>query len=769
MLTIWVLTDGKRGHENQSLGLAEALARKTPTRLHIIPVAGNWTHAINWLLGRFPPGLDNPRPDLILAAGHDTHWALLAARRACGGKAIVLMKPSLPLAWFDQVILPSHDVTKADGPLLETDGPINRIHRPPADAPRALNLMLIGGPSPHFSWDTPAVIRQVRQLADATPGQHWTLTTSRRTPADFPPALASSLPGNVGLMAQTETDPDWLPAQLIQAQTAWVTPDSVSMIYEALTAGAGVGLFALEERPTRVSRSILDLAQQGRVLPYAKWEDSPSPPQPVAEFNEANRVAAVILEWLNPGRVDTNFTPALLRESDECKARCAGKGHPLPSAATPQTRFPAATLRDGADLGASLCRKPLAVDSTAARLASRAASQIDPVADAKLASTRPALTVLQMLPALQSGGVERGTLEIAAALVAAGHRAMVMSAGGRMVEELQALGVQHFTWPIGNKSLLALRLVRSLRRFLLEQQVDILHVRSRFPAWIAYLAWRGMDPASRPRFLTTVHGLYSVNAYSRIMTRGEMIIAVSETIRDYLLQHYSDIPAERVTVIHRGVSGADYPYGYQPDAAWRTAFYRQFPEAGGKQLLTLPGRITRLKGHEVFIEILARLVLEGRPIHGLIVGGASTSKQRYLDELREKAQAMGLAPHLTFTGQRQDLKDILAISRLVLSLSTQPESFGRTTLEALRLGIPVAGYNHGGVGEILRSVYPAGCLPLLDRDAVLARIRGLLDAAPEVPPEEFFPLSAMLEKTLEVYTRLAHGRAQTKQDDLKHS
>jgi glycosyltransferase involved in cell wall biosynthesis len=371
------------------------------------------------------------------------------------------------------------------------------------------------------------------------------------------------------------------------------------------------------------------------------------------------------------------------------------------------------------------------------------------------------LTVLQMLPALQSGGVERGTLEIAAALVNAGHRALVMSAGGRMVEELQALGAQHFAWPIGGKSLLALRLVHPLRRFLLEQQVDILHVRSRFPAWIAWLAWRGMDPANRPRFLTTVHGLYSVNAYSRIMTKGEAIIAVSETIRDYILQHYPEVPAERIEVIHRGVSGTDYPYGYQTDESWRAQFFRHYPAAAGKQLLTLPGRITRLKGHEAFIDILAELVREGRPVHGLIVGGASASKQRYLDELQRKVHSLGLASHLDFTGQRQDLKDILAISRLVLSLSSQPESFGRTTLEALRLGIPVAGYAHGGVGEILRSVYPAGCLPLQDRNACLARIRRLLDDAPVVPSDEFFPLSAMLAKTLEVYAKLAPSEAHT--------
>jgi len=368
------------------------------------------------------------------------------------------------------------------------------------------------------------------------------------------------------------------------------------------------------------------------------------------------------------------------------------------------------------------------------------------------------LTVLQMLPALQSGGVERGTLEIAGALVNAGHRALVMSQGGDMVNELTALGAAHFTWPIGRKSLLALRLVRPLRRFHIEQKVGILHVRSRFPAWIAWLAWRGMSPASRPRFVTTVHGMYSVNAYSRIMTRGESVIAVSETVRDYILKNYPGTPAEKIEIIHRGVAASDYPYGYQPDSEWKQHFFQQYPEATGKQLLTLPGRITRLKGHDDFIDILAELVKEGRPVHGLIVGGASDAKQRYLDELKQKAHALGLEPHLSFTGQRQDLRNILAISRLVFSLSTQPESFGRTTLEALRLGIAVAGYDHGGVGEILHAIYPDGCLPMNNRNAAITRLRSLLEHPVEVPREEFFPLAAMQGKTLAVYNRLVKSK-----------
>lgn len=367
------------------------------------------------------------------------------------------------------------------------------------------------------------------------------------------------------------------------------------------------------------------------------------------------------------------------------------------------------------------------------------------------------LTVLQLLPALESGGVERGTLEVAHALVEHGHRALVMSGGGRLVAPLVASGAEHFAWPIGVKSLKTLRLVGRLRRFLLEQKVDIVHARSRVPAWIAYLAWRGMHPLTRPRFVTTVHGLYGISRYSSIMTRGEAVIAVSDTVRDYILANYPTTLPWRIHVIHRGVDAHDFPHGWKPDAAWLERFFAQFPAARDKRLLALPGRITRLKGHEDFIELVGRLKRRGLPVHGLIVGGATSSKQRYLQKLRYRVRSAGLESDISFTGQRDDMKSILAVSDLVLSLSTQPESFGRTTLEALRLGVPTAGYAHGGVAEILRKVYPAGLLPFGDLDESCRRVGQLLTQPPEVPSGDFFPLAAMLDQTLALYAQLARA------------
>ncbi len=375
-----------------------------------------------------------------------------------------------------------------------------------------------------------------------------------------------------------------------------------------------------------------------------------------------------------------------------------------------------------------------------------------------MAETRKKLTVLQVLPALESGGVERGTLEVGKYLVEHGHRSIVMSAGGRLVEQLVRDGSEHVAWDIGAKRLSTFRLVLRLRRFLTENQVDILHVRSRMPAWVCYLAWKGMGPEARPHFVTTVHGMYSVNPYSAVMLRGEAIIAVSNTVRDYILREFPDTPAERIHVIPRGVDGAAYPYGWKPDAAWRQVFFTDFPQARGKLLLTLPGRITRLKGHEDFIRLIAGVKRLGLPVHGIIVGGASASKQRYLAELHQQVRDQGLEADISFTGQRGDLKNILAISNLALSLSNQPESFGRTTLEALRLGVPTAGYDHGGVGEILRAIYPGGLLPLGNAGVALDKIAALLRQPSAVPEGDFYPLSEMLRKTMALYLQQANAK-----------
>ena len=372
------------------------------------------------------------------------------------------------------------------------------------------------------------------------------------------------------------------------------------------------------------------------------------------------------------------------------------------------------------------------------------------------AANRPAeresLIVMQLLPALESGGVERGTIEIAAALIAAGHKAIVVSGGGRMVAELEALGAEHITLPIGKKSLTSLRYISVLRRLMQEKQVDILHLRSRLPAWLGYLAWKKLDPATRPRLVTTVHGPYTPNFYSAVMLKGERIIAVSDMIVAYIRRHYPWVDSNRVTRIYRGVDPVAFSPEYQPESSWLARWQAEFPQAVGKWTITLPGRITRWKGQLDLLDIVERLKTEDIPVHALIVGGAHPRKQQFLQEISAEISRRNLTDDVTMVGQRSDLKDIMAISDVVLSLSTEPEAFGRVSLEALSLGRPVLGYAHGGVGEQLAAMYPAGAIALGDIDAAVTTLSGWYrDGAPEVPSERPFTLATMQAQTLALY------------------
>lgn len=364
------------------------------------------------------------------------------------------------------------------------------------------------------------------------------------------------------------------------------------------------------------------------------------------------------------------------------------------------------------------------------------------------------LTVVQMLPALDSGGVERGTVEIGRYLVAQGHRSIVVSAGGRMVEQLLAEGSEHVAWPVGRKRLPTLRYVRRVRELLRETAADVLHLRSRLPAWIGYLAWRGLPAGARPHLVTTVHGPYSVSRYSAVMTRGERVIAVSGMIREYIVRNYPGVDPGRIRVIHRGVDPTVYAYGYRPSRRWLDAWYASYPQTRGRFLVTLPARLTRWKGQEDFITVVQRLLRLGVPVHGLLVGGAHPRKRRYRDELAAQIRSAGLEDRLSMLGHRDDMQQLLAVSDVVLSLSREPEAFGRTTIEALSMGRPVIGYDHGGVAEQLASVLPEGLLPVGDVTGVAGRLAAWYRNPPKVPAEHPFTLAAMQRQTLDVYLEL---------------
>lgn len=363
------------------------------------------------------------------------------------------------------------------------------------------------------------------------------------------------------------------------------------------------------------------------------------------------------------------------------------------------------------------------------------------------------LNVVQLLPALNVGGVERGTLEVAKELVKQGYRSIVISAGGRLVDELVNSGSEHIQLNIGRKSLLSLRYISTLRKLFQEENIDIIHARSRLPAWLAYLAWNKMDRASRPKFITTVHGPYSVNRYSKVMTKGQNIIATSGFILKYITDNYPDVDKNKITLIHRGVSKTEFPFAFKPDENWLKIWCEQYPTASGKFILTMPARVTRWKGHEDFLNILARLKQQNIPVHGLIAGGPHHSKTAFLEELKEKVRTLAIEKEITFLGHRNDIKEIMSISDIVLSLAKEPEAFGRTALEALCLGRPVIAYDHGGAAEVLAKMYPQGRIEVNDIAGACDKIISFYKEPVPVADNNFFTLDKMLNDTLLLYSQ----------------
>ena len=352
------------------------------------------------------------------------------------------------------------------------------------------------------------------------------------------------------------------------------------------------------------------------------------------------------------------------------------------------------------------------------------------------------LTVLQLLPALGSGGVERSTLEIAAALVRGGHQSVVVSAGGRLVDSLQRAGSEHIALDIGRKSLVTLRHVLTLRRIIRQYRPDIVHARSRLPAWLAWLALRGLA-APQPHFVTTVHGLNSPGRYSSVMTRGERVICVSGSVRAHVLSNWPVTQPAKLVIIERGI-----------DATYFCPAPEGRPANTGPKRLLMPGRGTRLKGHAAALNLLADLRGSGCDTHLWLLGTREPGREAYVAELEAMADKLGVSDALEISAPVHDVLSAYRQADLVLQLSAKPEAFGRTVVEALCSGTPVVGWDHGGVGELLGQYFPEGQVALGDRQALLDTTLKVLAQPRPAPPINPQSLSAMQAQTLKVYESL---------------
>lgn len=298
-LVIWRLADGKRGHDNQSLGLAEALARLHPCELHDLHLRdGRMRLLCRALAGRAPARL--PAPQLLIGAGHATHLPLIALARASHAPSVVLMRPSLPVSLFSYCLIPEHDRPRAAANVLRTRGALNRI-RPAAARRSDLGFILIGGPSRHHGWDSEALVAQIRELIRAQPQLQWQAGGSRRTPAQTLERLRS-LDG-LEVHAFADTTPAWLPSMLAACTQAWVSADSVSMAFEAASSGAATGILEVPVRSpdSRVQRAQQQLVDGALAVRFEDWRAGAPLSPPSEPLQEAERCARWLLEHLPAG------------------------------------------------------------------------------------------------------------------------------------------------------------------------------------------------------------------------------------------------------------------------------------------------------------------------------------------------------------------------------------------------------------------------------------------------------------------------------------
>lgn len=323
--------------------------------------------------------------------------------------------------------------------------------------------------------------------------------------------------------------------------------------------------------------------------------------------------------------------------------------------------------------------------------------------------------VLQVVPTLVTGGAERGCIDMALALADAGGVPLVASQGGPMVRELDRAGIRHITLPLASKNPLVIRRnARRLEAIIREAGVDIVHARSRAPAWSAWLACR----RTGARYMTTFHAPYNFSSglkrwYNSVMARGERIIAISDFIRRHILDSY-DVDPARIRTIHRGID----PAVFSPDrvsSARMIQLAQQWRLPDDKPIILLPGRLTRWKGQTVLIDALEKL---GRKDVCALLVGSDQGRTGYRQELEERAKRAGLAGVVHMTDHCSDMAAAYLLSTVVVSASREPEAFGRVIVEAQAMGKPVIITAIGAYQETVVPGETAWVVPPDDADAL---------------------------------------------------
>ncbi|HOG23255.1 MAG TPA: lipopolysaccharide heptosyltransferase II [Candidatus Omnitrophota bacterium] len=354
------------------------------------------------------------------------------------------------------------------------------------------------------------------------------------------------------------------------------------------------------------------------------------------------------------------------------------------------------------------------------------------------------MKILQLLPALEIGGVERGVVDMARSLKEEGHETVVVSSGGTLVAELQRMGVPHYGLPVHQKSIVSLLLVDQLVKIIERERIDIVHARSRVPAWIGWLASRKTGIP----FITTCHGHYSVHPMSFVMGYGKRVIVISNAIGRRMIDEFR-VPQDRIRLIPRGVDLSQFVFSL-----------KRFEEKPKRFRIIHVGRFSPNKGQVEFLKALHLLRSRFPNFEALIVGAENRGRTRYTKLIHQTIKQFGLDTCVKVLGPSRDIPGLLAESDLLVLSSTLPEPFGRVIIEAGAVGIPVAATWLGGVPDIIDHGRHGYLFPPKNVPAMAEAMHAMLTDRPWAKEcaialrkkiEEKFNVEQMVKKTLEVY------------------
>ena len=373
---------------------------------------------------------------------------------------------------------------------------------------------------------------------------------------------------------------------------------------------------------------------------------------------------------------------------------------------------------------------------------------------------------MQIIPELGPGGAEQGCIDVARGIVEAGAKAIIVSNGGSRVHELGRFNATHINLPVHSKNPLTMwRNIGRIKRLIKRNNVDVVHVRSRAPAWSALAACKNKTA----QFMTTCHAPYNIRDnkfkrfYNSVMAKGERVIAISNHVANYLMDNY-EIDQRNLRLVHRGVDLTRFHVNnITPAHIINITTQWRLPEDA--RIIMLPGRITRLKGHHVLIEAMAKLQadLKAENIYCVLLG-SDQGRHQYREELNQAIERHNLGGKVRIIDHCSEMPAAYMLSDVVVSASTDPEGFGRIPIEAQIMGKPIIATDHGGVQETIIDGQTGWLVPPNDVDALYQSIKNVLSLTDDEKNilaqnamnhvAQNFTNDKMVDETLNVYAEL---------------